>query len=831
MKAKTDVDVESGIVELNHYWPHPMEGIEEESNLNLLYLYFIKPRTFCECTKSTTHKYIEIKRNVKYWRLGLSQTFSDGQDTEECYTEFCKSLTERSSFDISEKFTCANCSFEYPSNLFELGLMNAGKYCIHDHKLHVYLNLEVARALLGNNDASRSLGLKYLKLLRRGKLLRHYQLEENKTSLSRGLKRTSYNLRKRDSNGENNTIDWMKELEMEEETERNTIKKLRIQKLNDGSYTLSSDLAIKLGSSGLYLNMRKDKTEISTTTKVPKDRRKRVKTGLLTDLHDINEGHQIIFDFIDSTRLDPEQKQSRTEIYKKKFPKHYVSNASLIICRRSNLEKWMASIEKRCNDDKVIKITNSNDRKSFCSKDLNEADIILTTYEYLIKSPKSRGLYRRLVKKKGSVFFSTFKYRRAIYDGLSTSTVSFFKKFQKRGLELGSDFVWGIVDSKIELTKKFFGRETIKYLNLPKLSKNPFALNQFLNEKFIKVHDYKPELLKLDEETVMVEMNTKEKRDTKKESFLNCNKKKQLKECFNLKNDYSSYFSLSNLSRTLKRDTLYKVKRIEAEIEMEKELSDLDSSDPQFDTKFKEKFSHLFKDLNKTQSEYNFKETKLDQLLDPEIREKCPICHDLIPEEELSVYTCCHAFCISCFKNCNLSNCPICFQNGTINEVHNDPVAEELEKKHQHKILSSNSKLRKLSCYIKDLQVAAAVPSPRIVIYVKTAHQKQVVENTIHSLNCDRKTFNSVSEDMKIFVLAKSKKHLVDQLRHVTHFLILQPFCDVNKKNAILSENEVINKITRGKSPLKVVRFVLKGTIEEKLFKETQEYRESMKNE
>ena len=44
---------------------------------------------------------------------------------------------------------------------------------------------------------------------------------------------------------------------------------------------------------------------------------------------------------------------------------------------------------------------------------------------------------------------------------------------------------------------------------------------------------------------------------------------KQLKECFNLQNDYSSYFKLSNL-RNLKRDTLYKIKRIEAEIEMER---------------------------------------------------------------------------------------------------------------------------------------------------------------------------------------------------------------------------------------------------------------------
>lgn len=830
MKAKTDVEVESGIIELNHYWPHPMKGIEEESNLNLLYLYSIKPQSFCECTESTTHKYIEIKRNVKYFHNGLSKTFSDGQDTEECYTEFCKSLTERSTFSISEKFTCANCSFEYPSYVFESDLMNAGKYYIHDHKLNVYLNLEVAKALLGNTDASDSLCIKYLKLLRRGKLLRHYQLEENKTTSSRGLKRrSSYNLRKRDSNDENNTINWMKELEMGEETERNTIKKFRIQKLNDGSYTINSDLAIKLGTSGLYLNMRKDETEISTTAKVSKDKRMRVKTGLLTDLHDIDEGHRIIFDFIDSTRLDPEQKQSRTEIYKKKFPKHYVSNASLIICKRSNLKKWMTSIGKRCKNDKVIKITNSNDRKLFCSKDMNEADIILTTYEYLIKSPKSLGIRKRLVKKKGSIFFSTFKYRRVIYDGLSRSTVGLFKKFQKRGLELGSDFVWGIVDSKIELTKKFFGRETIKYLNLLKLSKNPLALIQFFNEKFIKDHDYKPRLLKLNEETVMVELNTKEKRDTKKESFLNWSKNKQLKECFNLQNDYSSYFKLSNLSRNLKRDTLYKIKRIEAEIEMEKELTDLDISDPQFDTKFKEKFPHLFKELNEAQSAYNFKETKLDQLLDPEIREKCPICHDFIPEEELGIYTCCHAFCVSCFKNCNLSSCPVCFKNGTINEVLNDPVAEELEKKHQHKILSSNSKLRKLSCYIKDLQVTA--PSSRIVIYVKTAHQKRIVENMLDSLNCDRKTFNSVSEDTKVFVLAKSNLHLVGQLRHVTHFLILQPSYDENVKNTIFSENEGISKVTRGKSPLKVVRFVLKGTIEEKLFKETQEYREIIKNE
>ena len=68
-------------------------------------------------------------------------------------------------------------------------------------------------------------------------------------------------------------------------------------------------------------------------------------------------------------------------------------------------KKWMTSIEKCVYNDKVIKITNSNDRKLFCSKDMNEADIILTTYEYLIKSPKSLGIRKRLVKKKGSIFF------------------------------------------------------------------------------------------------------------------------------------------------------------------------------------------------------------------------------------------------------------------------------------------------------------------------------------------------------------------------------------------------------------------------------------------
>ena len=52
----------------------------------------------------------------------------------------------------------------------------------------------------------------------------------------------------------------------------------------------------------------------------------------------------------------------------------------------------------------------------------------------------------------------------------------------------------------------------------------------------------------------------------------------------------------------------------------------------------------------------------------------------------------------------------------------------------------------------------------------------------LDSLNCDRKTFNSVSEDTKVFVLAKSKMHLVGQLRHVTHFLILQPSYDENVK-------------------------------------------------
>lgn len=149
-------------------------------------------------------------------------------------------------------------------------------------------------------------------------------------------------------------------------------------------------------------------------------------------------------------------------------------------------------------------------------------------------------------------------------------------------------------------------------------------------------------------------------------------------------------------------------------------------------------------------------------------------------------------------------------------------------------IKNSNSKLRKVACYLKDLLTTK--PDSRIVIFVRTIDQEIVVSKFLNYLNlsaCDLKTFNetnSPAQGVKIFILVKSSINLASHLRSVSHFLILQQFFGV--RNVIISEIDGMSTITNDEGQnLKVVRFVLKDTIEETLLIETQKYRENMKNQ
>ena len=235
----------------------------------------------------------------------------------------------------------------------------------------------------------------------------------------------------------------------------------------------------------------------------------------------------------------------------------------------------------------------------------------------------------------------------------------------------------------------------------PNADDNPksgiIGLNQYWPKRKGTVNS---DLSEYEHEAIMVEINTIEKRAEK--NFPSVALHFELESNDRSQKDLVSF---RNINRALIRDSLINVKKLEAEIEVEKELYYQETCETPSDEKFQEKFSNLYKQLKEAKSSYNFKKRKLDELRSPENREKCPICHDFIPDGQLSIYSCCHVFCYSCFKNCKLTNCPVCFQYGALRQVLNDPTADELQAKHQIIIDDSNSRLRKVACYIKDLVI------------------------------------------------------------------------------------------------------------------------------
>lgn len=823
-KSKVKIDVESGIVDLKHYWPYGIKNTGKETNPNLLYL-FSKNWPIelkCNCVELD---FTEIKREVIYERQKLVQRFPNEMDSDKCLEEFREALNSKENINIQNNFICGKCNSQYSDNVLAeyLEYTPITIFLQGRRKFSLYLDLEAAKRIPMPSKVVSDLSSCFGKLLRLGKLATAgIDFEEDFTMTSDSntskFKSAPFGLEK----ANNETIDWMKEFESRKKTKRNKIMKRSF-----------SDFTIKLGNSGFYVNLRETGSLLTAAeAQTTQPKQIRIKTGILTGLMNVIKRHQTIIGFIRSKEMSLKKKQSRIDDNKKKFPTILTSNATIIVCLRSKLEKWISSIEKGFNECKMVKITKEEDNEIYSCEDVIDADIILTTYEHLSKYPVIKYVPdRECLGTKKLVPFFYFQFRRVIYDNLSKKSKYFFKKYQDKDLNIESDFVWGIVKSSFDLTQAFFTTSTIKYLHYPKFMKHNVGLEQYLTGRFVKIHNFHAKLPEFAEETIMIEMNTQEKMYTRGEFYSYFNNISKLKECFDIENHLNcDTVEFNDFYGKEIRKSYVAMKEFETKIEIERQLynMNLDNSDQISEKKFMEIFSSLFKSFAEAKSKYNFKNNCLNDLKVNYTEQKCPLCHDQIPDHNIGISDCCHVFCYKCGEEYFMEHkkCPICLQDGSLRLITKDPARDELLKKHNLH-LDSGSRLRKVAGYIKG--VLRDGSKPRMVFYVKNREQKEKVEKMLEELELtvsDLTEFDKADiEAAKFTIMTKRDFQSPRKLRSVSDLLIVQPFLGV--KSAAEAEDDGISSVNyfSRKSPLKVVRFVLKDTIEEKLYIKTQRYR------
>ncbi len=217
-------------------------------------------------------------------------------------------------------------------------------------------------------------------------------------------------------------------------------------------------------------------------------------------------------------------------------------------------------------------------------------------------------------------------------------------------------------------------------------------------------------------------------------------------------------------------------------------------------------------------------------------KESCSICLDQIKEHDLGITFCGHIYCYSCIKmivttnNCGQNTCPACKKSLGLDKIF------LVSKSINTETNTLGTKLSYIINYIK-----STPQKYRIIFsqwdYLLKEVGKVLEENGIKQLYCQGnvyqkdkvlRLFNSkdtTNNEFRIIMLSSESTVSGSNLNNAEEVIFLDPIYG-NKQYRLNTENQAIGRVRRlGNlhSEIKVLRLLIKDSVEEDIFKSNQE--------
>jgi SNF2 family DNA or RNA helicase len=254
-------------------------------------------------------------------------------------------------------------------------------------------------------------------------------------------------------------------------------------------------------------------------------------------------------------------------------------------------------------------------------------------------------------------------------------------------------------------------------------------------------------------------------------------------------------------------------------------------------------FSNMMEKINKiTEKQKNKKD---DDDVDEE--EMCSICLNPITGEDVGVTKCGHMYCFQCIKEMIQSNpkCPQCMKPTKPNEIYMISF-EDLSRKEQTKDIKDKlslinkvgTKLANLIFYIKNLKEKCIVFSQWDDLLKKVGDtldtygiQNVFCRGNVWSRDKAIRDFTT-KDNIKVIMLSSASAAAGTNLTAATKVILLEPISGTYefRKN---TEKQAIGRAHRTGQleQVTVVRFIIKDTVEEEIYKDNIKEDEKFKND
>ena len=830
------------VVELDKYWPHGLKDNNDPENPDLLFIYAQNFSGklycgYCDGTDETNLKLPkELKPSMRYCSAKRSKEVPF-EEHEEAFKEFVEGHDVKAQRFISAtqilrpKCCDKSCTAFATVPERELKFSSLFRYFYQNNRIVVYLKLDPeSEAMIPielDENFAQTLRSSYLKAFwsfeKNFNLSDTLEIPETEMPSGFGLQLREYQLR---------SINWMKSIEAVEDLEENTI-------LNNVSAWSKEPphLKIKLGHTGYYIGFKENEPMISASPKTENPPPMRIRGGILAD--DTGSGKTITtLGLIYSHPFSPEKEIDRTNRFTD-LANYNQSRATCIICPENIQLQWIEEA-RRCNPNfKIVSYVKMEQVREIKMEEVLEADLIVTSYQFLVELSG-----RRLTEREGIVNLEKVHFYRLILDEFHelTPTRSDVNLVLKR---IRADHIWGLTGTPNFTTIPTVLRYFHISVNLESvLTGNLFAHNEFIR-KFVKRNEPDLNLPPIENEIIWVRMRSTEQvlHDWKSER---ASHRTRLMMCSHYqladKSKNEAFMTLEQVKNLMTQSKQAEVNRLQEQINEKLELFHVKPKlNKQVLDNVKLQIISIQKHLDDAQRKLNYCKSVFEIIDDPEGKE-CRICYDIIEGNNLSLLPCSHIFCYDCIvsaiNHSRKYECPLCRQalprlNADIFKI--IPGGEQSQLPGilaKLDISRYSSKMIALCKYL--IELIESDPTAKIILFLQYKDLGDFISQTFTrelQLNHVRvsggidqrqkaiKEFRE-KEDVRVIMMSSEDSVSGINLTEATHVILLHPFyTDQGEEADLAYEKQGISRAYRFglDHPLKVVRFAVKGTIEEEI--------------
>ena len=840
---------EDKIIPLSHYWPYGMGIRGALEDKTLLYLYSLTP--YKGCTTCPTYDQItELTRMYCYYGNDKKTKFVAFEDHPKELAKFMAENETTSPDLIRVDVVLRHENCPETAKCFSPDISSRSPLIkLFGVKERIFVYLKIDETTIPKIPKDLDLQIVYSNLMEsylKGELA---DVETNRSSVladtfdfPEAKIPSGFNLTLRDY--QLRTISWMKSIERVESTDKNTI-----------NHNILSDdkglfIKFKLGETPLYLGRHFADGSVTESPTTEKKEPLRFYGGVLAD--NTGSGKTITtLGLIHSTPFTQEKQKLRMNRFNDRLQHYIQSRASCIICP-SNIHKQWLQEAKKCNPKfKIIGLSNIYDHKKVSWKEIAEADIVVVSNQFLINSnytsirtefDSARSELADFAEIKGRARLNRVHFHRIILDEFHE--ISDMKNAVKLAIEsLRGDYYWGLTG-----TPKSDHFQDLAYLNpsdrLTKVcAKNIPARYEFIR-KHIKRNVPNLELPPIENETVWIEMSAHELALLQLKNHRNRSTKEQIMMCSHYQLSEKESVSVEEFvpvevaqKRMCKRKE-DDIDRLKSRIVHQKaHIQEKLEKDPSCSVAHLE---HTLKstenELQSAQSSLNYFQSVFKAIGEPDSNE-CRICYDKIDESSLAILPCSHLFCYGCITPHveKTRSCPLCRGDvpkmSDIFRIRITPAKQLPETLVDLDTSKYSSKLIGLYRYITEL--IKSDPNARIILFLQFSDLADFMAKSFKELKveCVRvvgtvfQRQNAItkfrdSKDIRLIMMSSEDSVSGINLTQATHVILLHPFWTGNGEASDLAyEKQGISRAYRFglDHPLKIVRFAVRGSVEEEI--------------